>query len=251
MFDLTTTYLSFGSYLLRGARLAVDDAHYERVSPHEARRAVALALADAGLQGVLIRLLSETLPPSAGVGTDDVRADRWVTAMLSRPGAPLTLLRRRPPRITGDLVLQSLPQVPAPSKAKRDEAIWLEFEVIYDDESAASGVRYRLEGPSAASGRLDRFGYAYYGPVDPGSYRAIFDDGPEEPPVDKGWIDVEAVDSSGRPRAGLAYEVKLSNGQTHKGVLDANGRLLLAGIPEGAHEITFLQLDAASVKKRE
>ena len=58
------------------------------------------------------------------------------------------------------------------------------------------------------------------------------------------------VDSSGAPRAGIAYQVKLSSGETRSGVLDANGRLLLAGIPEGAHEITFPMVDATSIEPK-
>jgi hypothetical protein len=253
MLDLNLTSLSFENYLLQPARAPVDDAQFERVSRHEAARAVALALHDAGLRRALLRLWGDAHPPSAaaGTGANDVLAERWMTAMLTRPGAPLLLLRRRLPRITGHLALQGALPPQAPPEPKRDEAIWLEFEVLYDDESGAAGSRYRVEGPSASAGRLDKFGYAYQNPVDPGSYRAIFDDAPPEPPIDPGWLVIEVVDSSGAPRAGVAYQVKLSNGQTRNGVLDPNGRLLLAGVPEGSHEITFPKVDASSIEPQE
>lgn len=249
MLDLRTTSLPFDGYVLRPAQVPVDDADYERVPRHEAGRAIALALADGSLRGLLLRMWGEAHPPSTvtGSGRGEVLAERWVSAMLTRPGAPLVLLRRRLPKSTGVLALRGLSPPPAPPETKRDEAVWLEFEVLYDDESGAAGAPYRLEGPLETAARLDRFGYAYFNPVDPGSYKAIFDDGPEEPPIEPGWIDLEVVDATGAPRAGVAYQLKLAGGETRSGVLDQNGRLLLAGVPEGAHEIIFPTIDASSV----
>jgi hypothetical protein len=255
MLDLAKTWFSFEHYVLCAAQVGLDrvqpdSAQFERVSGLEAERAIALALNDAGLRRALLRLWSDAQAPSVQDAGRSLAAGQWVATMLLRAGAPLMLLRRRLPRITGPLSLAATARAAVPSEPPVKQGVTLEFEVLYDDDDCAAGLSYEVTGPSGPIvGRLDRHGYAFHDPVDPGGYRATFGKGTEPPKIgDKGWLDLELTDSSGAPMAGAKYQLKLSSGELREGVLDQNGRLVLAGVPEGDHEFTFPEIDVAMVE---
>ena len=64
------------------------------------------------------------------------------------------------------------------------------------------------------------------------------------PKKEKTWIEVRLVDSSGKPVAGAAYKLKLTDGRVEEGSLDGNGAVRVEDIDPGICQITFPELDA-------
>lgn len=61
------------------------------------------------------------------------------------------------------------------------------------------------------------------------------------------WIEIELNDDDGQPMSGVAYRVKLPDGQIVEGCLDADGRERLSGLRSGgACEVCFPELDEAA-----
>lgn len=67
-----------------------------------------------------------------------------------------------------------------------------------------------------------------------------------EQPVETSWIEIEQIDDAGRPCAGQRYEIKLPDGSTRRGRLDAHGLAHVALPSAGDCKVTFPDLDAAA-----
>lgn len=53
------------------------------------------------------------------------------------------------------------------------------------------------------------------------------------------WVEIRLIDDSGKPIGSQAYSVRLADGSTREGVLDADGSAFLGGIKPGSCEVTF------------
>lgn len=53
------------------------------------------------------------------------------------------------------------------------------------------------------------------------------------------WIEIELVDTDGRPAPGQRYRITLPDGEVREGRLDAQGLARVEGIDPGACEVTF------------
>lgn len=60
----------------------------------------------------------------------------------------------------------------------------------------------------------------------------------------KTWITIRLVDDDDQPVAGTRYRLKMPDGDTREGTLDANGIAHVEGIDPGECEVTLLDLDA-------
>jgi hypothetical protein len=54
---------------------------------------------------------------------------------------------------------------------------------------------------------------------------------------------IEMARADGSPAAFIAYEVKSANGEVKRGLLDADGRARLDGLPAGSCEVSFPEID--------
>lgn len=74
--------------------------------------------------------------------------------------------------------------------------------------------------------------------------------GPERPYVrddsKPGWVEILLLDDQGRPASGEHYRIRLPDGSVAEGILGFDGTVRLEGIEEGACEVSFPDLDAAS-----
>jgi hypothetical protein len=59
----------------------------------------------------------------------------------------------------------------------------------------------------------------------------------------KTWIEIELVDSKGKPVPNERYRIQAPDGQFHAGQLDANGRARVSGIDPGECSVCFPDLD--------
>lgn len=64
---------------------------------------------------------------------------------------------------------------------------------------------------------------------------------------EKTWIEIELVDSEGKPVPGERYSILLPDGKTVEGRLDASGRAYFGGLDPGECEVTFPELDNDAV----
>lgn len=60
----------------------------------------------------------------------------------------------------------------------------------------------------------------------------------------KTWIEIELKDDDGNPVPGERYRIKLPDGSTREGSLDANGRARADGINPGTAQVSFPDIDA-------
>lgn len=58
------------------------------------------------------------------------------------------------------------------------------------------------------------------------------------------WIEIQLVDSDGKPVPGMEYEIRLPDGSTRSGALDCRGTARCDGIVPGQCTIRFPTLDA-------
>ena len=59
----------------------------------------------------------------------------------------------------------------------------------------------------------------------------------------KTWIEIELVDSKGKPVPNERYRIQAPDGQFHSGQLDASGRVRVSGIDPGECSVCFPDLD--------
>jgi hypothetical protein len=64
----------------------------------------------------------------------------------------------------------------------------------------------------------------------------------------KTWIEIALVDARGKPVPNQKYRIKLTDGQTHEGMLDAKGRARFDEIDPGNCDIWFPEIDAREWK---
>ena len=68
-------------------------------------------------------------------------------------------------------------------------------------------------------------------------------------PEKKSWIAIKLVDQANKPIPREAYRVKLPDGSTVEGDLDAKGCARIGGIDPGTCVVTFPNIDARDWKK--
>ena len=68
---------------------------------------------------------------------------------------------------------------------------------------------------------------------------------PSEPASEKTWVDVKLVDEEGEPVSGARYKLKLTDGSTREGTLDASGRVRVSNIDPGTCQIWFPDYDGS------
>ena len=64
------------------------------------------------------------------------------------------------------------------------------------------------------------------------------------------WIEISLVDEEDQPVPGEAYRITLSDGSEAEGALDGDGKARLEGIPRGACQITFPDLDRRAWERK-
>ena len=79
---------------------------------------------------------------------------------------------------------------------------------------------------------------------------AIGDPGQGAPTDKKVWVEIELLDQAGKPVTNEPYSIKLPDGTTSEGSTDELGRARVDGIDPGNCQITFLNLDQRSWKKK-
>jgi len=60
-----------------------------------------------------------------------------------------------------------------------------------------------------------------------------------DPPADGTFIELELVDTDGKPVAFASYSVTASDGKVVSGALDAEGRARIEGVAQGSCKVTF------------
>lgn len=74
--------------------------------------------------------------------------------------------------------------------------------------------------------------------------------GGSEPEKEKTWIEIQLVDEEGNPVAGERYILKITDGSTREGTLDAAGKVSVRGIDPGTCTLRFPDLDAREYKRK-
>ena len=67
---------------------------------------------------------------------------------------------------------------------------------------------------------------------------------------EKTWIEIQLVDEEGNPIAGERYILKITDGSTREGTLDAEGKTAVRGIDPGTCTLRFPDLDAREYKRK-
>ena len=75
------------------------------------------------------------------------------------------------------------------------------------------------------------------------------DDGPDgpgpQPAQDTAWIEIQLVDTDGKPIADQRYKITASDGREYQGYTDSLGSALVRNLPVGNCNISFPELDKA------
>ncbi len=113
-----------------------------------------------------------------------------------------------------------------------------------------------LPDGSVREGSLDGNGLVRLDNIPCGMCTVRFPEGGGEPleligvraPEDKDWIEIVLEDHDGTPVANERYRIRLPDGDTRQGQLDANGFARVDEIPSGLCQVSFPERDAAEVK---
>lgn len=82
-----------------------------------------------------------------------------------------------------------------------------------------------------------------------GSTKAETPESSEDATIELSWIEIEMIDESDKPVAGMAYEIKTSEGEIRGGTLNDKGFARVEGVPKGSCTVSFPRLDKAAWSK--
>ena len=134
-------------------------------------------------------------------------------------------------------------------------ACWIEVELRDEEENPVANEPYwiKLADGTLREGRLNKDGFVRLDKIPCGVCTVRFPkyDAADvqwqmaQPGGSTDWVEINLVDTAGRPVPDAPYSIQLPDGRMQAGKLDKSGKARLEGIPRGDCKVRFPEIDVS------